>query len=187
MIAAAGCARFVHDFTAGSSMTITVPGMSPIVVNLTGSTPAWAPFWDCAKTSAPSVVATIPILRAGTVAAPPAAAPAAQPDVTEVGLITEGGVKHVRGLAGSSTAIMFVLDSGAADVQITRKAALDLALTGELAATGRTSTFVTATGAKNVQPSIISDATDVEMLLLGHSRLEVEAPCAVIDFVGCPV
>jgi len=48
-------------------------------------------------------------------------------------------------------AIMFVLDSGAAHVQITRKAALNLALAGELTDTGRKAKYVTATGEQNVQ------------------------------------
>jgi clan AA aspartic protease (TIGR02281 family) len=152
-IAPASAPSFVHAFTAGATMQITVKGAPPLPVGLAGTTAIWGAFMDCVRTAAPAIVASINPSAAMAGSPPPAPVPPAQqPAVSEVGLLSRDGVKHVRGVAGSNTAIMFVLDSGAGDVQITRKAALDLALAGELVATGRTTAFVTATGATNVQP-----------------------------------
>jgi clan AA aspartic protease (TIGR02281 family) len=174
---------FVHELTAGTTMRYSFNGVQqPWEVSLSGTTAIWSQFMDCAKSIAPQFVASLttgtapPAASFGSTAfAPPAAALGAQPDITEVGLLTQGGVKHVRGLAGSSTAIMFVLDSGAADVQITRKAALNLALAGELTATGRTTTFVTATGAANVQPVYL-----LRSLTVGE-RTVTNVECNVTD------
>jgi hypothetical protein len=75
--------------------------------------------------------------------------------LSEVGLLTHNGVKHVQGIAGRNTAILFVLDSGAGDVQIPLHEAQQLLQEGTLVMTGRSATFINADGAKTAEPIFI--------------------------------
>ena len=117
-IAPLAAPAFVHSFTAGSIMRVTVGSATSLPVGLAGTTAVWGAFMDCAKIAAPAIVASINPSAVAAVRPPSAVAPAQQPAISEVGLLTHDGVKHVRGVAGSTTAIMFVLDSGAAAVQL---------------------------------------------------------------------
>ena len=134
-------AEFVHAFTTGASMQLAIYGATPITVGLTGTPAVWGSFMDCVRRVSPTVVASIVNPTAFASAAPtaplPPSTPVMQPAVSEVGLLTNSGVKHVRGVAGSETAILFVLDSGASSVQIPRATAGQLALEGALIPTGR--------------------------------------------------
>ena len=107
--------EFVHEFTAGSTMRVTVAGAAPLSVSLSGTTAIWGAFMDCAKQSSPALVAAITGMAPPFVAAAPAPAPV-QTASTEVALVTHYGVKHVQGIAGRATSILFVLDSGSGDL-----------------------------------------------------------------------
>ena len=180
----------MHAFTAGASMQLTIYDATPITVSLAGTTAVWGSFMDCVKRVSPTVVASIVNPTAFASAAPaapsPAVPPVMQPAVSEVGLLTNGGVKHVRGVAGSETAILFVLDSGASSVQIPRATAGQLALEGALIPTGRQATFIDANGGKTLEPiyilrsltvgertvtNVICNVTEAGEPLLGQSFL----------------
>ena len=139
---------FVHAFTSQSTMQITALGLGPLPVSLTGTTAGWGAFMDCAKIASPAIVAAISGMAPPIVAAAPSppAAPVVQPASTQVALVTRSGVKHVEGIAGRGTPVLFILDSGAGDVQLPRASALQLIEEGSLVPTGKTEAFTDATG-----------------------------------------
>ena len=144
---------FLHDLWNGDMFTVDMGTVYQQTFPLTGSANAIAIMHRCASTL-PGYIA--PATTVATIAIQPApVAPAQQPAISEVGMLSHNGVKHVRGVAGSNTVIMFVLDSGAGDVQLPRAAALDLALEGALTATGRKVTFINADGVQTLAPVYI--------------------------------